>query len=100
MAPRTEPQPALGKAIRKRREECGLSQEVLGHASEIHPTWISHIESGRNNPAWGSVRRIAAALGLKVSELAALAEEAEEPHDPDVVPKGSAGSSASAEGSR
>lgn len=75
MAPRTEPQPALGTAIKLRREELGLSQEALGHAAGIHPTWISHIESGRNNPAWGSVRRIAAALGLKVSELAARAEE-------------------------
>jgi transcriptional regulator with XRE-family HTH domain len=46
----------------------------LGLASEVHPTWISHIESGRNNPAWGSIKRIAAALDLKVSELAARAE--------------------------
>jgi transcriptional regulator with XRE-family HTH domain len=74
MAPRTEPQPALGKAIKLRREELGLSQEELGLRAEVHPTWISHIESGRNNPAWGSVRRIAAALDLKVSELAARAE--------------------------
>jgi transcriptional regulator with XRE-family HTH domain len=75
MAPRTEPQPALGHAIKQRREELGLSQEDLGLRAEIHPTWVSHIESGRNNPAWGSVRRIAAALDLKVSELAVLAEE-------------------------
>lgn len=78
MAPRTEPQPALGAAIKQRREELGLSQEELGHAAGIHPTWISHIESGRNNPAWGSVKRIAAALDLKVSELAARAEELED----------------------
>ena len=77
MAPRTEPQPALGKAIRQAREARGLSQEELGLQAEIHPTWISHLESGRNNPAWGSVRRIAGALGLKVSELAALMEELE-----------------------
>jgi transcriptional regulator with XRE-family HTH domain len=77
MAPRTEPQPALGKAIKQAREASGLSQEELGLQAEIHPTWISHIESGRNNPAWGSVRRIAAALGLKLSELAVLAEELE-----------------------
>jgi transcriptional regulator with XRE-family HTH domain len=77
MAPRTEPQPGLGRAIKQRREALGLSQEGLGHRAEIHPTWISHLESGRNNPAWGSVRRIAAALDLTVSELAALAEELE-----------------------
>jgi transcriptional regulator with XRE-family HTH domain len=75
MAPRTEPQPGLGRAIKKLRTEQGLSQEEVGLRAEIHPTWISHIESGRNNPAWGSVRRIAAALGVKLSELAALAEE-------------------------
>jgi transcriptional regulator with XRE-family HTH domain len=78
MAPRTEPQPALGKAIKQTREARGLSQEELGLQAGIHPTWISHIESGRNNPAWGSVRRLAAALGLKVSELAASAEELED----------------------
>lgn len=77
MAPRTEPQAALGKAIKQLRKEQGLSQEELGHRAEIHPTWISHIESGRNNPAWGSVRRIAAALNLELSELAARAEELE-----------------------
>jgi transcriptional regulator with XRE-family HTH domain len=75
MAPRTEPQPGLGRAIRQVRTERGLSQEELGLRAGIHPTWISHLESGRNNPAWGSVRRIAAALDLKLSELAALAEE-------------------------
>lgn len=78
MAPRTEPQPGLGMAIKRLRAERGLSQEEVGRRAEIHPTWISHIESGRNNPAWGSVRRIAAALEVRVSELAALAEELEE----------------------
>jgi transcriptional regulator with XRE-family HTH domain len=78
MAPRTEPQPGLGRAIKQLRTERGLSQEEIGLRAEIHPTWISHIESGRNNPAWGSVRRIAAALGVKLSELAALAEELDE----------------------
>jgi transcriptional regulator with XRE-family HTH domain len=75
MAPRTEPQPGLGRAIKQLRTERGLSQEALGLRAEIHPTWISHIESGRNNPAWGSVRRIAAALEVRLSELAALSEE-------------------------
>jgi transcriptional regulator with XRE-family HTH domain len=75
MAPRTEPQPGLGRAIRRLRTERGLSQEEIGLRAGIHPTWISHLESGRNNPAWGSVRRLAGALEVKLSELAALAEE-------------------------
>jgi transcriptional regulator with XRE-family HTH domain len=77
MAPRTEPQPGLGRAIRQLRTERGLSQEELGLRAEIHPTWVSHLESGRNNPAWGSVRRIAAALDVSLADLAALAEERE-----------------------
>ena len=83
MAPRTEPQPGLGKAIRQLRTDRGLSQEEVGKGAGIHPTWISHIESGRNNPAWGSVRRIAAALGVSLSELAGLAERLEPGRDGD-----------------
>lgn len=78
MPPRSEPQPGLGSAIKEIRLEKGLSQEELGHRAEIHPTWISHIESGRNNPAWGSVRRIAAALDLKLSDLVVRAEALED----------------------
>jgi transcriptional regulator with XRE-family HTH domain len=74
MAPRSEPQPALGQAIRRLRKDRQLSQEELGHRAEIHPTWISHIESGRTNPAWGTVRRIAAVLEVPLSEIALLAE--------------------------
>lgn len=74
MAPRSEPQPGLGRAIRELREERGISQEALAHAADTHPTWISHLESGRNNPSWGTVRRIASALGVS---MAALAERSE-----------------------
>ena len=77
MAPRNEPQPGLGKAIKELRHEKGLSQEELGLRAEIHPTWISHIESGRNNPAWGSVRRIAAALEIPLSDLVVRVEDLE-----------------------
>jgi transcriptional regulator with XRE-family HTH domain len=74
MAPRKEPQPALGKAIRRLRTERDMSQEELGHRAEIHPTWVSHIESGRTNPAWGTVRRIAAVFEVPLSEIVLLAE--------------------------
>lgn len=82
MARRTEPQPALGRAIRRLRKERSLSQEELGHLAEIHPTWISHIESGRTNPAWGTVRRIAQVFEVRLSEIVLLAERlAEEAED-------------------
>jgi transcriptional regulator with XRE-family HTH domain len=77
MPRRTDPQIGLGEAIRKLRTDVQLSQETLGLRSEIHPTWISHIESGRINPTWGNVRRIAAGLTVTLPELAALAEDFE-----------------------
>ncbi|MGN6665025.1 MAG: helix-turn-helix domain-containing protein [Solirubrobacterales bacterium] len=77
MPRRDDPQPGLGKAIRTLRKESQLSQEVLGERAEIHPTWISHIESGRINPTWGNVRRIAGGLGVPLSDLAELAEKYE-----------------------
>jgi len=76
--PRTDdPQIGLSKAIRQLRKEGRLSQEALGLRADIHPTWISHIESGRVNPTWGNVRRIAKGLQVPLSVLAALAEDLE-----------------------
>lgn len=77
MSRRTDPQIGLGQAIRRLRNEGNLSQETLGLRADIHPTWISHIESGRINPTWGNVRRIASGLKVPLQELAALAEELE-----------------------
>ena len=54
-----------------------MSQEALGLRAGIHPTWISHMESGRVNPTWGNVRRIAKGLGVPLHVLAALAEDLE-----------------------
>ena len=77
MPRRDDPQIGLGKAIRTLRKEAQLSQEALGQRAEIHPTWISHIESGRINPTWGNVRRIARGLKVPLQRLAQLAEEYE-----------------------
>jgi transcriptional regulator with XRE-family HTH domain len=75
-----DPQIGLSKAIRQLRRELHLSQEALGLSADIHPTWISHLESGRVNPTWGNVRRIAKALRVPLPVLAALAEDLELEH--------------------
>jgi transcriptional regulator with XRE-family HTH domain len=81
MPRRDDPQIGLAKAIRKLRTDGKLSQEALGERAEIHPTWISHIESGRINPTWGNVRRIAKGLKVPLPQLAQLAEDYEESLD-------------------
>jgi transcriptional regulator with XRE-family HTH domain len=86
MAPRSDPQAALGQAIRQIRLARGLSQEAVANEADRHSTWISHVESG-SNPAWGTVRRIASALGVEVSEIALLAEQIEADDPPPAAPK-------------
>ncbi len=71
------PQVALGRAIRLRREELGLEQQTVALDAGVKASWLSHIESGRQNPAWGSVDRIARALGWPLWKLAKLADELE-----------------------
>jgi transcriptional regulator with XRE-family HTH domain len=70
-----DPQIGLSKAIRQLRKKEKLSQEALGLRADIHPTWVSHLESGRVNPTWGNIRRIADGLQVPLPVLAALAEE-------------------------
>lgn len=77
VARRTEPQQGLGAALKELRLERGLSQEELAHRASLHPTWISHLESGRENPAWGTVRRLAEALDIPLATLAERAESLE-----------------------
>lgn len=77
MGRRLEPQEALGQAVRELRAERGMTQRELAEAADTNETWISHIESGRTNPAWGTVARLSSALGVRVSELAARAEALE-----------------------
>jgi transcriptional regulator with XRE-family HTH domain len=72
-----DPQAALGRAIRLRREELGIPQQDLGLEVGYDQGWVSHIENGRTNPAYGTVDRIARALGWPMSRLVALAESVE-----------------------
>lgn len=70
-------QTALGHAVKARREELGLTQEQLDCASDLHQRWISNVETGKRNPSYSSLRRLAHALDLTTSELIARAEATE-----------------------
>ena len=70
-------QAVLGTAVKARREELGRTQEQLANDSGLHQRWISNVETGKRNPSYSSLRRLAAALGLTASELIARAEAAE-----------------------
>lgn len=65
-------------AIRRLRSERGASQENLAHDAGVTTGTLSLIERGLSNPTWGTVRRIAAALGESTVSLAKEAERLEE----------------------
>ncbi len=71
------PQIALGRAIRLRREEVGLTQEALADAANLDATSIRGLERGVANPTWDVADRVARALGLALHELAHRANELE-----------------------
>jgi len=75
MARPDEPQPALGKALRQLREKRGLTQEALAHEAGITTGSLSLIERGQRNPSWGTVSRIADALGSSMGEVGKLTDK-------------------------
>jgi transcriptional regulator with XRE-family HTH domain len=68
---------ALGRAVARRRHELKLTQEQLALRSGLHQRWISNVETGKRNPSYGSLRRLACALDLTTSQLIAQAERAD-----------------------
>jgi transcriptional regulator with XRE-family HTH domain len=68
---------ALGLAVKHRREELTRTQETVANDTGLHQRWISNVETGKRNPSYGSLRRLAAGLDLTASELLALAEQIE-----------------------
>ena len=77
MPRRREPQYAMGEAIRRARQSRGLTQRELARRADADVTWLSRLEAG-GNPAWGTIKRVAAALEMRPSELAVMAEELEQ----------------------
>lgn len=73
--PPTPPTPAqLGAAIRRLRTEAGLTLEALADAADMHVTYLSGIERGKNNPSWTKLGGLATGLGVTISEIANTAE--------------------------
>lgn len=64
----------FGQAVRRAREEQGLSQERLGEIAKLDRTYVSGLERATRNPTLATLHRIAKALGVPLSELIAEAE--------------------------
>jgi transcriptional regulator with XRE-family HTH domain len=73
-----KPDPALAAALRRLREDSGLTREALAFHAGITTASLARIELAQSTPGWDTIRRIAGALDLSISRLAAAVEAAEE----------------------
>ena len=48
-----------GTLIRKLREQTGITQRELASRMDVSPSWISTIESGKSQPSFASLQKIA-----------------------------------------
>ena len=65
-----------GQTIRMLRKQRGLTQEVLSGLAAISRSHLAEIETGRNNPNVETLWRISEALGMKLSDLIQMVEQA------------------------
>lgn len=62
----------FGTNVRYWRKKRGLSQEELADRAQLHPTYVSGIETGYRNPTVKIIGRIAIALDVEPAALFAL----------------------------
>ena len=71
------PDPALATILKRAREDRGHTQEHTAYAAGLSVATLQKIENAQAAPSWDSVRRIAAALDLKLATLGAMIEAGE-----------------------
>ena len=69
----------LGKAIKRRREELGLSLRDVGDLTEVSASTLSRIENGTGRPDADNIARLTQWLDMPVDRLMRHADESVEP---------------------
>jgi transcriptional regulator with XRE-family HTH domain len=59
----------VGERIRRRRKKCGLSQEELAASALVDRRHMSDIETGKTEPGFWTLTRIAGVLDTTASAL-------------------------------
>ena len=68
----------IGKAIRRLREQRGMSQEVFSGLAGMYKSHLGRIERGEKKPNLDSLCRIASALEMQPHELLRCIEQEHE----------------------
>lgn len=59
----------FGRRVRTLRGQLGISQEALGERAGLHRTYVGRLERGELNPSLHNILRLAAGLGVDVTDL-------------------------------
>ncbi|HEY2908668.1 MAG TPA: helix-turn-helix transcriptional regulator [Gemmataceae bacterium] len=73
------PPSGFGSALRRVREEKGLTQKALGEGAGVHPNTVARMERGEVEPSWQVVLAFAKALGVDCSAFSGCEDVAGEP---------------------
>jgi len=70
-------QQAFGEHVRRLRTEAAMSLRTLAKRTDFSPSFISQLERGQVSPSIGSMEKIAASLGVSLSQFFAAAAKGE-----------------------
>ena len=65
-----------GRIIRELREQRGLTQEVLSGLAAVSRSHLAEIETGHTNANVETLWKISEALGMRMSDLMRMVEQA------------------------
>ncbi len=71
----TARQDPLGAAVRRLRQERGMTQEAMALKAHVTLSALSRIERGVASPAYSTLMKLADALEIPLSELFNAAED-------------------------
>jgi transcriptional regulator with XRE-family HTH domain len=79
---RKPPDQVLAAVLKRLRQERGITQEQLAFDTALTVSALSRIERGLNNPTWTTVRSIAKALGMSMTDIVTAVEQVD--HDEEI----------------
>ena len=68
------PAEAFGRALRQRRTDAGLTQEQLALEAGLGRVFVSWLETGKKQPTFKTMRKLAEALHCKAADIVGEAE--------------------------
>jgi transcriptional regulator with XRE-family HTH domain len=79
MARSLPPDPDLGLALRRLRDDRKMTQESVSHAADLTLGAYGRIERSEVAPSWPTVRAIARGLGISMQDLGAAIDRQSRP---------------------